>query len=1267
MNLNTWAKFCLFFIIITQLIDIQAQNFSKNIVFHWNSPLIYQQNDDDILQLLHFDGAIAFPDDETLPCSFEKWAANAFYDSFDVELSNEQYVRMSNDEAELVSDNYQETSPKVTVRTLMDKKKHFVSCWLVPIRKTSNGYEKLLSVTVTVKGVAKKEDASVRAYAANSVLQSGTWYKVSVQKDGVYKVTYDDLAAMGVPVASLRHANISVFGHGGGMLPESNAVFRNDDLQELNLEMHAGSDEYFGSGDYFLFYAEGPHSWSFDAQEQRFSHRFNLYDDKAFYFINVDAGIGTGKRIQTAESAESHTQTVNSYTAYGFYEVDSRNIIGAGRCWYGDRFDGTTSFSYPLSIPSSVNGAGRLTVAVAATSLRYSTFNVRVNGQRIGSVGVSALLGKDDAETSAQDLALPASGGNVSVTLDYSKPTSSSVGYLDYIEWQAPCALRMEGSQMPFCAPQAVGTISQYQIANASSSLKVWDVTELVSTSLMPTQLSGTTLSYETDNAQLKKFVAFIDAGAYSTHFEGTVTNQNLHGTSAVDMVIVTYPDFKSQADRLANFHQEQGLSVKVVTPQQVYNEFSGAAQDVTAIRDYMKMIYDKTGGVQPKYLLLMGRPSYDYRGIEGNCKLYVPNYQLFSEINENSLRANDDYFALLDENEGANCVGLLDLAVGRFPVTTSAQAKIAVDKTIAYASSDILGEGTQTASYGDWKNVVAIAADDEDGHEHIGTADDMAQLAETTNPNINLDKIYLDSYRQVTYSSSARYPDATTAINNRMNRGCLLFNYVGHGGKYGWAAERVIELTDIQGWSNKYNQPWMITLTCEFGWYDRALTAPAEMVFLNENGGASGMITTSRVAFTASNHEYGMNLYRYLLRKDNGLSPCIGDVNRLSKNASGGAGNSLGMLYVMGDPAIRLALPNYNIVTDSINGVAVAEFADTLRALSRVRVSAHIEDDNGNLISDFSGSAHPSVYDKKQTNHTLQNDPDSHYFEFEVQKSVLFKGNVTVTNGRFDFSFILPKDINYAYGKGKMSYYANSRSADASGAYSEVVVGGMSDNEIVDANGPEIQVFMNDEKFVNGGTVNESPTLLVKLKDEYGINTTGNGIGHDLVAILDDGEQVVLNNYYEAERDSFNCGTVRYPYDHLSLGTHKLKIRAWDILNNVSESELEFTVVSDEGLVLDHVLNYPNPFTTNTAFYFEHNCPGATLDVLVTIYTISGKVVRTLQSTQCAQGNRSEPIQWDGRDDYGDKIGRGTYLYRLKVRTSDGQQAEKFEKIVIL
>ena len=1272
MKKKSWVHFLLFFLISTQLINIQAQSIKKNILLAWKEPLAYTITEDKDIRLLYFQGAVAADKYETLPQYLERFETNAFYGEYEVLLSDIQAVRMTAEEAALVPADFQESDFRATAHTMVDRKRNYTTLSVLPIRKSGNGFEKLLSATVSVRAIpASQKAVRTHTYAANSVLRSGSWYKISVTTSGVHKVTCADLAAMGMSVSGLASSRIAIFGNGGAMLPEANGTDRYDDLQELPIEMHDGGDGIFNEGDYFLFYAEGPHGWNYNTMEQRFSHTFNLYDNAAYYFINADAGIGAKRRIEVLDNnGLAPTETATTYTHYGFYETDAICFGEAGRNWFGDRYDVTTSHSYTLSLPSSVAGSGRFTVSVAATSASSSYFSVKMGSVTLGSISVSPIGEGVYAQTSTNDFSFTPSGGSTSITLSYSKPNSSSSGFLNYLEWQIPCHLRMENTQTPFThtdniAPNAV---TQFQMADMPSNAKVWDVTDITAVSQMGGTLSNGTFTFNAPTDNLRKFVAFTDNQCYSVTPIGSVANQDLHSSSQVDMVIVAHPDFTTQAERLAAYRRtNDGLTVKVVTPQQIYNEFSSGGQDITAIRDYMKMIYEKSQGAQPHYLLLFGRPSYDYRGIEGTCPLYVPNYQSNSNIDEHSFRANDDYFGILDDNDGEGSRGMVDVAVGRFPVSTAAQAKIAVDKTLNYSSREILGAGTSYCNFGNWKNIATFVGDDEDNNAHMRAAEFASAVAEEANPDINIEKIYLDAYEQVTYSSSARYPEVTKAINNRMKAGSLLFAYFGHGGKNGWAHERIIELTDISKWPNRYNQPWMVTLTCELGWYDRALVSPAELAFLNAEGGAAGLVTTSRVAFTVSNETYGRNFFARVFERDDHKPITIGDANRITKNACDGANDALNMIYVMGDPAMRLATPLYTVVTDSINGIPVEGDLDTLRALSLVTVSGHIEDNYGNFLPDFNGGLYPSVYDKKTTEHTLQNDPGSPYFEFQVQKNILFKGNVTVKDGRFSFSFILPKDINYLYGPGKISYYAYSNRAEATGSFREAVIGGMSDTPVSDSKGPEIELYMNDENFVSGGTVNTSPTLLVKLKDDYGINTTGNGIGHDLIAIIDGKEQTVLNNYYEAERDSFNRGSVRYPYEKLAAGTHTVKVRAWDILNNASESELEFVVVSDEGPVLEHVLNYPNPFTTNTSFYFEHNLPGTELDILITIYTISGKVVKTINTQQVTEGFRSQPIPWDGRDDFGDRLGRGTYLYRLKVRTPDGQQAEKFEKIVIL
>ena len=499
------------------------------------------------------------------------------------------------------------------------------------------------------------------------------------------------------------------------------------------------------------------------------------------------------------------------------------------------------------------------------------------------------------------------------------------------------------------------------------------------------------------------------------------------------------------------------------------------------------------------------------------------------------------------------------------------------------------------------------------------------------------------------------------------MEKGALVFAYYGHGGGNGWAHERILEISDINGWKNKFNQPLMITLTCSFGWYDRPAISPAELTFLNHNGGVCAIITTSRVTWAGS--DYGTKqLYYEMADKSNNRYKTIGEIHKDAINNAKGTSSNTNMIYLMGDPAMKINIPNHSVKTDEILGDNMQKL-DTLKSLTKVTVRGRVTDEAGNTLTGFNGNVYPSIFDKSVKQKTLGQDTKSPVVEFEQQKSVVFKGNATVSNGKFEFSFFVPKDINFEYGKGKISYYATSENDDAGDFYNNFIIGGMSNKTVSDKKGPEIEVFLNDDKFVPGGITNPNPVLFLKLKDEYGINTTGNGIGHDLVAILDNEneKQMILNDFYLANQDSYNSGTVRYQLNNLSPGTHTVKVRAWDIFNNSSEASLDFVVKSDEKLKLAHVLNYPNPFTTKTSFFFEHNQPVETFDILIHIFTVSGKLVKTIRDTQFLEGNRSNPIEWDGRDDYGDRIGKGVYLYRLKVRNAQGETVEKIEKIAIL
>ncbi|MCR4856897.1 MAG: type IX secretion system sortase PorU [Bacteroidales bacterium] len=1278
MEKKSWVLIAFFLLFILQPSYSQAQKIERTLSLNWTDNIIHHHGEDFSMEFLHFDGASYSREFSTLPSYYEAVEMPLYYDSYDVAVSNVQFESMSTHDASLVPAAFHQKELKVEAVSAFERNKPYLVLSFIPVVEVGVGeYRRIVAVTITVEGRGPGARKSGRTYAAQSVLNSGQWYRFTVSETGVYKVTYEDLTAMGMstPIAS---ASLALFGNGGEMLPEANATPRIDDLQELPISIVDGGDGIMNPGDYFLFYGHAPHTWTYDTNRRRFCHKTNIYSDATTYFVTNTPGVGTKKRISTADNSSlSANHTVNDYVHYDFFEKDQFNFGETGKDWYGDLFDITTQRTYTFSVPGSLQQPSRISIAGACCSSSFSYFSIKANNTALGNLSFPNISGNIIATLNSDDYTFTPSSGTLDIALEYSKPATSSAAYLDWIEIEVPCRLSMHSSQFPFCNPATVGTgnVTRFNITGASAGTVVWDVTDPANTTRMALSSEGGVYGFSIPTDTLRYFFAFDGSTFLSITPGGAVANQNLHGTGNADLLIVTHPKFLSQANDLAKFRRENdGLSVQVVTTEQVYNEFSGGSLDPMAIRDYAKMIYDRSNKQYPKYMLLFGRPSYDFRGRVSGTELYVPNYQYPASsdvITEIGFAANDDTFGLLDDNEGENASGLYDISVGRFPCSTIAQAKTAVEKSTLYTTHhNLLAENsTQISNFGDWRNMMAFVADDEEYNDFVTNADNFTDIVTNLNQNINFDKIYLDAFPQVSNAGGQRYPEVTTAINNRINRGSLFFTYIGHSGKDGWTAERVLENSDISKWTNKYNMPAMLTLSCTFGFYDRPAISPAELALFNSNGGVCAIITATREAWSSPNNAYGRHIFNTMFSTFDGKRPTIGDIERRAKNIYGGSSSSLAMFVLMGDPSMPLAIPTFNIVTDSINHSPVGTQEDTVSALTRMSVSGRVVDENGQTLTGFNGSVFPSVYDKAVTVTTLSNDPSSPPFEFLQQKSILFKGNCSVKDGHFNFSFYVPKDIDYNYGNGKISYYARSQEQDAAGSFSHFVIGGTDTNGIDDKEGPVIELFLNDEQFVNGGIVDANPTLIAKIRDNYGINTTGNGIGHDLTAILDNAteSQIVLNDYYQTDRDSFNSGTVRYNLENLSTGKHTLLVRAWDINNNHSESELSFEVVSSEKFALSHVLNYPNPFTTHTEFFFEHNRNGGDFDILVQVYTISGKLVKTIQTHQTLQGNRSLAIPWDGRDDFGDRIGKGTYMYKVRVRNDMGETAEVIEKLVIL
>jgi hypothetical protein len=812
--------------------------------------------------------------------------------------------------------------------------------------------------------------------------------------------------------------------------------------------------------------------------------------------------------------------------------------------------------------------------------------------------------------------------------------------------------------------------VGRFVISNAGNTTQAWDVTDPLNPVKMNAALQGTDLSFVNDCSRLREYVSFNATNFMTPVAIGKINNQDLHSAGAADFLVVAAPALFAQAQRLAQFHQvKNNLRYVVVSTDQVFNEFSSGAPDPTAIRDFAKMFYDRAGSIaanKPKYLLLFGDASFDYKDRVNNNTNLVPGYENNNSLDPLATYTSDDYFGFLDDLEDINSLVLvnqLDLGIGRIPARDAAEAKNYVDKVESYYS---------TAALGPWRNNQLFIADDEDFNLHLQDAEILTNTSATVAPVFDISKVYLDAFRQESGAGGSRYPQANQVINNQVYNGTLIWNYSGHGGSSRLAEEVVIDQDIVNNWNNPARLPLFITATCDFAPYDNpVIQSLGENILVRPKTGGIALLTTTRVVFAFSNRVINNNYLQIALQPDvNGKYLSLGESIRQAKNftyqTSGDIPNNR-KFTLLGDPALTLAFPSLKVRATKVNGIPVAQ-ADTLRATDRVTIEGEVTDAFGTPLTNFNGTVYPTIFDKPQTVNTLANDPGSQVVSFQVQDNILYKGKATVNNGVFSFSFKVPKDINYQYGKGKLSLYADNGTDDANGFFTNFIVGGTGNNAGNDHEGPEIKAWLNDERFVNGGVTNENPILILKLSDSSGINTAGTGIGHDIVATLDNDNRqyFILNDFYVGDLNSFQTGTVHFQLPPLTAGMHSLRIKAWDVLNNSREYILEFNVAKDEELVLSHVLNYPNPFTTNTQFWFEHNRPGQDLQVSVQVFTVAGKLIKTVKKTINTSGNRSTEVQWDGKDDYGDKVARGVYLYKLTVITPDHKKKELIEKLVV-
>jgi len=1166
-----------------------------------------------------------------------------------------------------------------------------------PIIKEGNVYKKLISFTYSFQNstASRNQNQNVVQSVSNSVLATGNWHRFYVEKSGVYRISKSFLQSLGFNV-NVDPRNIKIYGNGGRMLPLNNSLPYPDDLEENAIQFVGQDDGVFDNSDYILFYAEGVDTWNNESLTS-----VNLFADRTYYYVT---SLGSaGKRIQPApQPTNSPNLTFNQFDDVIYYEKDLVNGGKVGRRWFGEQFNVDNSQTFDFSIPNlDVTVPVQIKVNTASRSFGNSSFNIKANGIDLGTLNFPQLTSGSGIEgfESALNANFNATSPNISIALTYNNGgVPSSNGFLDFIRLKVKRNLTGFSKQFLFFNDQEQSNIGvgEYRITNAAGISQVWDVTDLYNVQSYE-NTTGASFNFKVNLGIAKKYVAVDMTDTYLPLRESNsvVTNQNIKGTifkdvqgnfQDVDYLIIT-PDFlSSQAERLADFHRNNsGLVVRVVTLEKIYQEFSSGKQDIVAIRNLIKYVYwnASTPDKRVKYVNLFGDASYDYKNRLFNNTNIVPVFHGFnpfaSETNNVSNFSlfssfmSDDFFGLMDDGEGQMIGGFdgIDIAVGRMLVSTVGQAKEMVDKVIEYHDEK---------SYGRWRNNYVIYSDDADNTTDATLQfglDNLANTLTAQKPFVNVKKIHTDAYLQQVAAGGERYPEAKKDFLDALELGALVFNYFGHGNEESLARERLFEKLDAQNLTNRYRYPLFITITCEFTRFDdpNRFTG-GEYMYWNKSGGAIGLIATTRQIGVTTGFVMNNLLSEDLYAFGSNNYPTIAEALRLTKLDTGS--DNRRVVFFIGDPALKLAIPKPRVVLTKVNDIPTSQPLPVLQALSLTKINGEVRDENDVLMSNYNGDLAVQIFDKDINRTTLGNNGVTNSsglitMNFVTLGETVFRGNASVVNGQFEFNFVVPQDIRIPVGNGKISFYAKRNSPNLenqTGFDRTIQIGGVNVNAGTDTNPPRVRLHMNDEGFVSGGITNCSPILLAFLEDENGINTAS-GIGHDIVAILDGDESnpFVLNDYYETENDDYTRGFVLFPFRDLTPGLHTILFKAWDVYNNLVTAEIQFNAVcSDEGLKIERVLNYPNPFVSYTEFWFNHNMPFEPLDVQVQILTVSGKLVKTINQQVTTDGFLCRDIVWDGRDDFGDKIGKGVYVYKLKVRsTTTGKSVEKYEKLVIL
>lgn len=1118
--------------------------------------------------------------------------------------------------------------------------------------------KRILCVLLFVFGLLTSAWADSSRYASESVLNSGKWVKIQVAEDGIYKLTAADLKKMGFSNLD----KVAVYGYGGWPLDEDFSTTYIDDVPEVAV---------WRSADYLLFYGKGPRKWEYSSSDKSFIHTNNPYSNYGYYFVSEKET--TGRTMEKAASAAGATLQVTTFDDYVLHEEELVSVNSSGRELYGESFTSTLSRDFTISVPGITNDEGKATLSFISRGNGTITMNVDGNALISGSVSVPSDEYEVARELYRERAWMADKGETVKVNIGYSTTGHKNV-HLNYFRLQMKRQLKVYDNYTFFRSLSARGNASRFVIQGADASTLVFDVTDGVNPQQMETSLNGTELSFSIPaSASLREFVVVKPSQIKAPVTVGEVVNQNLHALPQQDMIIIAQPNFTTQAERLAEAHRtKDNLTVRVVTPESIYNEFSSGTPDATAYRRFMKMFYDRqtSEADAPKYLLLFGDGSFDNRKLTSAWKSVDMSNMLLTYQTENSLSSQsyviDDYFGFLDDADNKKSLQnkKLCLGIGRFPIRTVEQATQMVDKVISYM---------ENKNTGSWKNNLCFMADDgsnTDGFmtEHMEFADQLAGYVESEHPEFLVNKLYYDAYKKD--MTAGTYPDVRSGLQKLLKDGLLLFNYTGHGGTTALSDEKVLTQTDINQFTYTHLPVW-VTATCDFTRFDDLNTSAGEDVFLNKSSGGIALFTTVRVAYSRPNFPINDNVIRNLFERNNGRRRTLGEVMQATKNTLSSV-YKLGFCLI-GDPAVKMAYPEFGMKVTTVNGQSVDGNSISFKALEKITVEGEVLDVSGQLVTDFTGIVNPTVKDSKVTVTCLKNSnkDDSPAFTFTDYPNTIFIGNDSVRNGKFSFTFTVPKDISYSNLQGKMNLYAVDTESgnEAQGNFDNFIVGGTSDTAETDTIGPEIRaLYLNDTTFVDGGQVNTTPYFVAELWDKSGVNITGSSVGHDMMLVIDESTVLSynLNSYYELLPGEDGTGIVKFPIPALEPGKHTAEFWVWDILNNSTVRTFTFEVVEGLKPFLFDVIATPGIAREQVTFHLMHNRPESRMRVGIMVYDLAGRQLWKHEESGTSGLFENYTVSWDLTSG-GARMRPGVYIYRAAISTDNSKDATKARKFIIL